>query len=162
IAGAGGRFKTRNFAPARGVPEDPATGSAAGPLALHLARHRRSGWGAHIEIRQGAEIGRPSGLHARAERSGERIERGAVGGAAVVRPEQRGGVRLGWGDSRLPQRGAVFQALRKAALLLYYMLPGRDGGRNPAWDAIGYDGPLGRVQDAPAKALQTTEGGAGE
>ena len=84
IAGAGGRFKTRNFAPAVGVPEDPATGSAAGPLALHLARHGRIGWGEQIEIRQGAEIGRPSVLHARVERSGERIERVVVGGAAVV------------------------------------------------------------------------------
>ena len=81
---------------------------------------------------------------------------------AALPPEQRERVLLAWGDSRLPQRRAVFQALRKAALLFYYMLPGRDGGRNPAWDAIGYDGPLGRLQDAPAKALQTTEPGAGE
>ena len=34
-----------------------------------------------------------------------------------------------WADSRAPQRRAVFQALRKAALLFYYMLPGPDGGR---------------------------------
>ncbi len=37
FAGAGKRWKTRMFAPAHGVAEDPATGSAAGPLALHLA-----------------------------------------------------------------------------------------------------------------------------
>jgi choline dehydrogenase-like flavoprotein len=49
----------------------------------------------------------------------------------------------------------VFQALRKAALLFYYMLPGPDGGRNPAWDAIGYDGPLGTLPGAPSKALTT-------
>ena len=41
FAGAGARWKARMFAPADGVPEDPATGSAAGPLALHLARHGR-------------------------------------------------------------------------------------------------------------------------
>ena len=52
-----------------GVPEDPATGSAAGPLAVHLSRHGRIAFGEEIEIRQGAEIGRPSLLHARAEGS---------------------------------------------------------------------------------------------
>ena len=50
--------------PALGVAEDPATGSAAGPLAVHLARHGGSQFGQRIEIRQGAEIGRPSVLHA--------------------------------------------------------------------------------------------------
>src|ERR671939_227827 len=39
FAGEGRRWKTRMFAPGGGVPEDPATGSAAGPLALHVARH---------------------------------------------------------------------------------------------------------------------------
>ncbi len=63
---------------------------------------------------------------------------------------------LGWGDSRAPQRRAVFQALRKGALMFYYMVPGRDGGRNPAWDAIGYDGPLGKLEGAPPKALTMT------
>src|SRR5262249_60712588 len=37
----GETWKSRVFVPANGVPEDPATGSAAGPLALHLARHGR-------------------------------------------------------------------------------------------------------------------------
>jgi len=67
--------------------------------------------------------------------------------------EQRERVLLAWCDSRLPQRRAVFQALRKGALLFYYMLPGATGGPNPAWEAIGYDGPLGRLPDAPPKAL---------
>ena len=70
--------------------------------------------------------------------------------------EQREGVLRSWADSRLPQRRAVFQALRKAALLFYYIVPGRDGGRNPAWDAIGYDGPLGKLASAPPKALRLT------
>jgi choline dehydrogenase-like flavoprotein len=61
---------------------------------------------------------------------------------------------LAWGDSRLPQRRAVFQALRKGALLFYYMLPGPNGARSPAWDAIGYDGPLGQLPDAPPKPLE--------
>ena len=57
FAGEGSRWKTRMFAPALGVAEDPATGSAAGPLAVHLARHRRIAFGRQIEIRQGAELG---------------------------------------------------------------------------------------------------------
>jgi trans-2,3-dihydro-3-hydroxyanthranilate isomerase len=84
FAGSGPRFKTRMFSPALGVAEDPATGSAAGPLAVHLARHGRIGFGDRIEIRQGAEIGRPSVLHACAEGSARRIERVTVGGAAVI------------------------------------------------------------------------------
>jgi trans-2,3-dihydro-3-hydroxyanthranilate isomerase len=84
VAGAGGRWKSRNFAPSLGVAEDPATGSAAGPLAVHLARHGRIDFGQEIEIRQGAEIGRPSRLYARAEGAGDRIDRVEVAGAAVV------------------------------------------------------------------------------
>jgi trans-2,3-dihydro-3-hydroxyanthranilate isomerase len=84
FAGAGERWKTRMFAPAMGVPEDPATGSAAGPLAVHLSRHGRIAFGEEIRIRQGAEIGRPSLLYARADGSAERIERVEVGGSAVI------------------------------------------------------------------------------
>jgi trans-2,3-dihydro-3-hydroxyanthranilate isomerase len=72
------------FAPAGGVAEDPATGSAAGPLAVHLARHGRIPFGEEIEISQGAEIGRPSTLYARVDGSGDEIERVEVGGSAVV------------------------------------------------------------------------------
>ncbi len=76
----GERWKSRVFVPAHGVGEDPATGSAAGPLALHLARHERIGYGDEIEIRQGSELGRPSALYAVA-RSSEEAE---VGGSAVI------------------------------------------------------------------------------
>jgi len=84
FAGADGRWKTRMFAPASGVPEDPATGSAAGPLALHLARHGRIAFGDEIEITQGVEINRPSTLYARADGSADNVERVEVGGSAVV------------------------------------------------------------------------------
>ncbi len=84
FAGAGSSFKTRMFGPALGIDEDPATGSAAGPLAIHLARHGQIEFGHGIEIRQGAEIGRPSLLRARVEGSPEQIERVLVGGAAVI------------------------------------------------------------------------------
>jgi trans-2,3-dihydro-3-hydroxyanthranilate isomerase len=84
FAGSGTRWKTRMFAPAGGVDEDPATGSAAGPLALHLARHGRIGFGDEIEISQGAELGRPSTLYARVVGSADKVESVEVGGSAVV------------------------------------------------------------------------------
>jgi len=84
FAAAGLRVKMRAFAPGAGVSEDPATGSAAGPLACHLARHGRIPFGEEIEIRQGAEIGRPSLLFARVDGTVDRIERVEVGGSAVT------------------------------------------------------------------------------
>jgi long-chain-alcohol oxidase len=87
---------------------------------------------------------------------------GALGGAGFKRfsalPRvERERVLLAWGDSRLTQRRAVFQALRRGVLLFYYMLSGPDGARNAAWDAIGYDGPLGPLEGAPPRALRSTE-----
>jgi trans-2,3-dihydro-3-hydroxyanthranilate isomerase len=84
FAGSGTAWKTRMFAPAGGVPEDPATGSAAGPLACHVVRHGLVEPGTEIEISQGAEIRRPSTLYARVEGSPEKIEKVEVGGSAVV------------------------------------------------------------------------------
>ena len=80
----GARWKTRMFAPNHGVVEDAATGSAAGPLAVHLSRHGRIAFGERIEISQGAEIGRPSTLYATAYGDGDAVERVTVGGSAVV------------------------------------------------------------------------------
>jgi trans-2,3-dihydro-3-hydroxyanthranilate isomerase len=64
--------------------EDPATGSAAGPIACHFARHGVVPWGEEIVIAQGVEMGRPSRLHARAEGGGGLIDAVEVGGSAVV------------------------------------------------------------------------------
>jgi trans-2,3-dihydro-3-hydroxyanthranilate isomerase len=80
----GSRWKTRMFAPNHGVAEDPATGSAAGPLAVHLARHGRTAFGEQIEIAQGAEIARPSTLYATAYGERDRVDRVEVGGSAVL------------------------------------------------------------------------------
>jgi len=77
-------YTMRMFAPSLGVPEDPATGSAAGPLAIHLARHGRIKFGEQIEIRQGACIRRPSVLYARAEGTQHAVEQVLVGGRVVV------------------------------------------------------------------------------
>jgi trans-2,3-dihydro-3-hydroxyanthranilate isomerase len=93
FAAAGARVKTRMFGPALGVNEDPATGSAAGPLAVHLARHGRTRFGEPIEISQGDEIGRPSRLRAVVEGTPDRIERVTVAGGAVI--VARGEYRLG-------------------------------------------------------------------
>jgi trans-2,3-dihydro-3-hydroxyanthranilate isomerase len=84
IAGSGERWKSRMFGIGLGMSEDPATGSAAGPLALHLARHGRIAFGEEIEIVQGVEIGRHSTLFARVDGSADAIERVEVGGSAVV------------------------------------------------------------------------------
>lgn len=81
FAGSGDRWKTRMF---WAGGEDAATGSAAGPLACHLARHGRIAWGDEIVIFQGAEIGRPSTLYARAEGGAGLIDRVEVGGQAVT------------------------------------------------------------------------------
>lgn len=64
FARSGTGLEARVFAPEVGVSEDPATGSAAGPLALHAVRH---GWARaqeQIEIAQGLQIDRPSLLRA--------------------------------------------------------------------------------------------------
>jgi trans-2,3-dihydro-3-hydroxyanthranilate isomerase len=84
FAGLGPRWKFRYFAPALGVAEDPATGSAAGPLGVHLARHDEIAFGEQIEVRQGEEIGRPSVLLVRAEAAGGQVTAVHVGGSAVI------------------------------------------------------------------------------
>jgi trans-2,3-dihydro-3-hydroxyanthranilate isomerase len=54
-------FRARMFAPAFGIPEDPATGSAAAAFAGVLARFENLGDGWHtLPILQGVEMGRPS------------------------------------------------------------------------------------------------------
>ncbi len=78
-ADAGDVIRSRVFAPAAGVPEDPATGSAAGPLAAQLVRDgvRHAG---RVTIVQGVELGRPSTMEVDADDAGDV----RVGGACVV------------------------------------------------------------------------------
>jgi trans-2,3-dihydro-3-hydroxyanthranilate isomerase len=95
FAGRGRRWKTRAFGPSAGIPEDPATGSGAGPLACHLARHGLIPFGEEIEITQGVEIGRPSTLYARVQGSRARIETVEVGGVAII---------VGRGEFEIPSR----------------------------------------------------------
>ncbi|MFG3284222.1 PhzF family phenazine biosynthesis protein [Streptomyces sp. NPDC048111] len=84
FAPAGDGWRTRMFSPAYGVVEDAATGSAAGPLAIHLARHGFAEYGREITITQGVEMGRASVMRAIAEGVGESIRSVRVGGHAVV------------------------------------------------------------------------------
>ncbi|CRK58744.1 Phenazine biosynthesis protein PhzF [Alloactinosynnema sp. L-07] len=84
FAGAGANWRMRMFSPAYGVAEDAATGSAAGPLAIHLARHGLAEWGEEIEILQGVEMGRRSAMYATAIGNAQRIERVEVAGSVVV------------------------------------------------------------------------------
>ena len=84
FAGSGTQWRLRMFSPAYGVVEDAATGSAAGSLAVHLARHGIVPFGAGIEIRQGIEIGRPSTMRSQATGASDRIESVEVAGSAVV------------------------------------------------------------------------------
>ncbi|HEV7460948.1 MAG TPA: gluconate 2-dehydrogenase subunit 3 family protein, partial [Solirubrobacteraceae bacterium] len=82
----------------------------------------------------------------------------AVGGGGLRRfsslpRERREAVLRSWCDSRVGQRRAAFTALRKAALLFGYMVPGPDGGPNPRWEACAYPGPIGPAADPPPKAL---------
>jgi trans-2,3-dihydro-3-hydroxyanthranilate isomerase len=69
----------RSFSPGIGIAEDPATGSAAGPLAALLASHGLFPEGKWKVIEQGDEIGRPSRIEARV--SGDKVE---IAGRAVI------------------------------------------------------------------------------
>jgi trans-2,3-dihydro-3-hydroxyanthranilate isomerase len=84
FAGEGSRWKVRMFGPGLGVAEDPATGSAAGPLGVHLLRHGLIESGREIELTQGVEIKRPSTLHVRVTGTPEEVESVHVGGEAVI------------------------------------------------------------------------------
>jgi trans-2,3-dihydro-3-hydroxyanthranilate isomerase len=67
-----GDLSARMFANDPGVPEDPATGSAAGCLAAYLLGHAYLGTDSiDVRVEQGYEIGRPSLLYLQAARDGD-------------------------------------------------------------------------------------------
>lgn len=75
-----GDLSARMFANDLGVPEDPATGSAAGCLAAYLLEYSYLGTDSvDVRVEQGYEIGRPSLLYLRAARDGDEM-RVDVGG----------------------------------------------------------------------------------
>lgn len=83
---AGGRIRARAFCPGAGVPEDPATGSGAGPLGVYLALHGAlPGSGPRFFIDQGIEMGRPSEIEVAVEFDREGAPSGVrVAGSAVL------------------------------------------------------------------------------
>jgi trans-2,3-dihydro-3-hydroxyanthranilate isomerase len=99
---AGSHVHGRLFAPGEGIVEDPATGSAAGPLGCYL---RRYGLTAGSEVRsvleQGIEMGRPSFLHIRIRHSDEEITAVHVGGSCCY---------MGTGQLELPEDGGLESA----------------------------------------------------
>jgi trans-2,3-dihydro-3-hydroxyanthranilate isomerase len=81
----------RMFDAGHGIGEDPATGSAAGPLGAYLAEHGRGGMPGSILVRQGEQVGRPSELHVEIRDEGGRWRVRVGGGVHVV---GRGAFRL--------------------------------------------------------------------
>ena len=73
----GARIEARMFAPLDGIPEDPATGSAAAALAAYLGR--LDGASASFEISQGVDMGRPSRISAEVT-----VENGAPRAVAIA------------------------------------------------------------------------------
>jgi trans-2,3-dihydro-3-hydroxyanthranilate isomerase len=79
-----GTAKARMFDVTRGIGEDPATGSAAGPLGAYLAARGVAGMPGSVSIRQGEELGRPSVLRAEVERDGASWSVHVGGGVRIV------------------------------------------------------------------------------
>ncbi len=77
---------SRMFAPAFGIPEDPATGGASGPLGAYLLRHGAvsATMACHMISLQGATMGRPSRVHISIASKGGSITSVRVGGTAVL------------------------------------------------------------------------------
>lgn len=76
------RIRARMFAPAFGIPEDPATGAAVSALAGCIASDLPDGKHAWV-VEQGVEMGRPSRLELECERVGGRFSAVRVGGPSV-------------------------------------------------------------------------------
>jgi trans-2,3-dihydro-3-hydroxyanthranilate isomerase len=77
---------SRMLAPGFGIAEDPATGSASGPLGCYLAHHRlvdAEGARALVSL-QGVAMKRPSRIHISIDTDGRAITRVRVGGRAVL------------------------------------------------------------------------------
>ena len=74
----------RMFDPEMGIGEDPATGSAAGPLGAYLARYGLAGMPGTVRIRQGEQVGRPSLLEVEVRPEGDSFCVEVGGGVAIV------------------------------------------------------------------------------
>jgi trans-2,3-dihydro-3-hydroxyanthranilate isomerase len=90
----GYRLYSRMFAPQLGVPEDPATGSAAGPLGAYLVRHGLAKGSGELTLvsEQGTKMKRPSFVHIRLNAQGSEATNLRAGGSVV--PVLDGRLRL--------------------------------------------------------------------
>ncbi|MEX0755936.1 MAG: PhzF family phenazine biosynthesis protein [Actinomycetota bacterium] len=79
-----GAVTARMFDPGVGIGEDPATGSAAGPLGAYLAEHSVAGMPGRVRISQGAQVRRPSELFVDAARENEAWTVHVGGGVRIV------------------------------------------------------------------------------
>jgi trans-2,3-dihydro-3-hydroxyanthranilate isomerase len=84
--------KARMFDRGSIVGEDPATGSAAGPLGAYLAQHRLAGMPGSVVVAQGEMVGRPSFLHVDVQPRGDSFTVRVGGGVRIV---GEGSFRLG-------------------------------------------------------------------
>ena len=82
---AGNTLHARMFAPAFGILEDPATGSAVAAFAGYLAAHGGFADGDHlVRIEQGYEMGRPSLMELTLRMSGGALTGASIAGNAVI------------------------------------------------------------------------------
>ncbi|MGA7380951.1 MAG: PhzF family phenazine biosynthesis protein, partial [Terriglobales bacterium] len=77
---------SRMFAPVLGIPEDPATGGASGPLGAYLLQHNAvsADTASRLVSLQGVRMGRPSRIHIALSIRAGVLEEVRVGGEAVV------------------------------------------------------------------------------
>jgi trans-2,3-dihydro-3-hydroxyanthranilate isomerase len=79
-----GDVMARMFDRSQNIGEDPATGSAAGPLGAYLAEHRLAGMPGRVVIAQGEMVARPSFLHVDVQPMGESFSVRVGGGVRIV------------------------------------------------------------------------------
>jgi trans-2,3-dihydro-3-hydroxyanthranilate isomerase len=95
----GGRLYARMWAPALGIEEDSATGSASAALVGAMASHREFGGTVYrLSIQQGVSMGRRSEIEAEARKSGSVVTSVSVGGAAA---------HIASGEIEVPQSALV-------------------------------------------------------
>ena len=102
----GGKLYARMFAPALGVEEDPATGSACAALVGAMAsKHDFAGTAYRLSIQQGVSMGRLSEIEAEARKSGSVVTSVSVGGATTY---------IASGEIEVPSSALVSQTVEGA------------------------------------------------
>ncbi|MHC5652741.1 PhzF family phenazine biosynthesis protein [Stappia sp. ICDLI1TA098] len=84
-AASGSTFSARMFAPAMGIVEDPATGSAAAAFAGVVRHFDKPTDGTHnLRIEQGVDMGRPSMIDLEIDIQAGALKAARIGGQAVI------------------------------------------------------------------------------